>query len=315
MTALKASALPRADQPKSDVYSRITGRIVELLEQGVRPWTQPWKGGHAAGPVSRPLRHNGQRYSGINVLMLWIEAEQRSFESPIWMTYKQAQELGGQVKKGEKGTPVVYASSFKKSEANDAGEEIERDIHFLKEYWVFNVEQVADLPGHFYAQRGAEPACAKLERLAQAESFFAATKADIRHGGGSAFYQPAADFVQMPHLESFKDVESYYGTLAHELTHWTKHATRLNRDFGKKIKGDEGYAMEELVAELGASFLAAELGIEIEPREDHAAYIAAWLKALKNDKEFIFSAASHASKAVEFLHGMQPSPVETVAAP
>lgn len=271
MTAPQTSALPRATQPKSDIYSRITGRIVELLEQGVRPWLQPWKGGHAAGPVSRPLRHNGQRYSGINVLMLWIEAEQKGFQSPIWMTYKQAQQLGGQVKKREKGTPVVYAASFKKSEGDEAGEEIEREIHFLREYWVFNVEQIANLAAHFYAQRGAEPAAAKPERIAQVEAFFASTKADIRHGGGAAYYQPTGDFVQMPPLESFKDVESYYGTLAHEVTHWTKHASRLNRDFGKKIRGDEGYAMEELVAELGARFLAADLGIEIETREDHVA--------------------------------------------
>lgn len=301
-----ASALPSARETQADIYSRITDRIVGHLENGVRPWLQPWQGGHAAGPVSRPLRHNRERYSGINVLVLWMEAEARGFQAPLWMTFKQAQELKATVRKGEKGTPVVYASSFKKKEEDEQGQEAEREIKYLKQYYVFNVEQIEGLPAEYYAQAGAAPATETLTRIDSVEAFLTASGAEIRQGGGSAFYQPEGDYIQMPPLERFQDVQSYYSVLAHEAIHWTKHAMRLNRDFGKKVHGDEGYAMEELVAELGSCFLSADLGIEAEPREDHAAYIQAWLKALKNDKRFIFSAASHASKAAEFLHGLQP---------
>ena len=290
-------------QPRIDVYSRVTNSIVDALEKGVRPWLKPWHADHADGRVIRPLRHNGQKYSGINVLTLWRSAQLQGFVSPFWMTFQQAKELGGHVKKGEHGSPVVYASTFKKKDENEAGEEVEQDIPFLKEYTVFNSDQVADLPAHFYA---APPQPAeKLERIDRAEQFFANTKADIRTGGNRAFYAIDPDYVRMPPFEAFRDAESHAATLAHELTHWTRHASRLNRDFGRKKWGDEGYAMEELVAELGSAFLCADLQITPEVREDHASYIDSWLEVLKHDKRAIFSAASHASKAVEFLHGLQ----------
>lgn len=293
-------------QPRIDVYSRVTNSIVDALEKGVRPWLKPWHADHADGRITRPLRHNGQKYSGINVLTLWMSAELQGFVSPFWMTFQQAKELGGHVKKGEHGSPVVYASTFKKKDENEAGEEVEQDIPFLKEYTVFNSDQVADLPAHFYAAP-AQPA-EKLERIDRAEEFFANTKADIRTGGNRAFYAIDADYVRMPPFEVFRDAESYAATLAHELTHWTRHPSRLDREFGRKKWGDEGYAVEELVAELGSAFLCADLQITPEVREDHASYIDSWLKVLKDDKRAIFSAASHASKAVEFLHGLQPQP-------
>jgi antirestriction protein ArdC len=145
-----------------------------------------------------------------------------------------------------------------------------------------------------------------IDRLESVEGFFASTRASIQHGGSSGFYSPGRDIVQMPELPTFRDRESYYATLAHEMTHWTRHASRLDRDLGRKRFADAGYAMEELVAEIGAAFLCADLGITPETRPDHAAYIASWLKVLKDDKRAIFTAASHAQKAADYLHGLQP---------
>ena len=287
----------------SDVYTRITNQIVAELEQGVRPWMKPWDAAHVAGPVSRPLRANGKPYGGINVVMLWASAMEQGFTAPIWMTFRQAKELGAHVKKGEKGTLVVYASTITREEAGEEGEAQTREIPFMKGYTVFNVEQIDDLPAHYHAK--TEPRLNAQQRIENAESFFAATGADIRHGGNAAFYTPTADYVQMPPFESFKSAEAYYATRAHEMTHWTRHPSRLDRDLGRKRFGDAGYAMEELVAELGAAFLCADLELTPQIRDDHAPYIAGWLQALKNDKRAIFTAASHAQKAVDFLHGLQ----------
>ncbi|EGE55968.1 domain of unknown function DUF1738 [Rhizobium etli CNPAF512] len=298
---------------KSDVYQRVTDQIVAELEKGVRPWLKPWNAEHAAGRISRPLRSNLVPYQGINVLMLWSEAVEKGFAAPIWMTFKQATELGAHVRKGEKGSLVVFASSLTRTETDEAtGEEEEREIPFMKGYTVFNVEQIDDLPAHYYA-----PAQARLDpvqRIERADGFFAATSANIRHGGNMAYYSAATDHVQMPPFESFRDTESYYTTLAHEVTHWTKHGKRLDRDFGRKRFGDEGYAMEELVAELGAAFLSADLDLTPEVRADHASYIDYWLKVLKEDRRAIFTAASHAQRAADFLHGLQMSSDVTRAA-
>jgi antirestriction protein ArdC len=269
-------------------------------------WLKPWSAEHAAGRVTRPLRGNGQPYKGINVLMLWAEAELRGYSCPIWMTYKQAQELSGQVRKGEKGSLVVYADKITRPEGE--GDETAREIHFMKGYTVFNCEQIDGLPAHFYAK--AAPRGEPLQRIANAESFVTATRANVVHGGSRACYVFSTDNLHMPCLDCFRDAESYYATLLHELTHWTKHETRLNREFGRKRWGDEGYAAEELVAELGAAFLCADLGITPEPREDHAAYLASWLTVLKNDKRAIFTAAAYAQKAADFLNGMRGSNVE-----
>jgi antirestriction protein ArdC len=294
-------------QTRTDIYTRVTDRIVSELEKGVRPWLKPWNAENSAGRITRPLRHSGQPYQGINILMLWASAELQGYACPFWLTFQQAKELGGFVKKGEHGSPVVYASTFKKKETADDGKETEEEIPFLKEYTVFNAEQCEGLPKHFYAL--AEPPRDTLQRIEHAEAFFANTKADIRTGRNRAYYAIEADYVQMPPFETFRDAESHAATLAHELTHWTRHGLRLNREFGRKRWGDEGYAMEELVAELGSAFLCADLHITPEVREDHAAYIGNWLKVLKDDKRAIFTAASHASKAVEFMHGLQPQAV------
>lgn len=291
---------------RTDIYTRVTAQIMAELEIGVRPWLKPWNAEHAAGRITRPLRSNGQPYKGVNVLMLWMAAEMQGFAAPIWITFNQAKELGGHIKKGSKGSLVVYADRITKTETGDDGEEIDRDIFFMKGYTVFNVEQTEGLPAHFYAT--AAPQIDPIARIEAADLFFANTHADIRHGGNRAYYASEADYVQMPPFVSFKDAESYCSTLAHELTHWTKHAKRLDRDFGRQKFGDAGYAREELVAEIGAAFLCCDLGITPEPRADHASYVDHWLAVLKEDKRAIFQAAAHAQKAADFLHGLQPKP-------
>ncbi len=289
---------------KSDVYTRITETVLSHLEQGVRPWHKPWHADHAAGRITRPLRANGVPYRGINVLSLWMEAEANGYAAPIWITYKQAQELKAHVRKGERGSLVVYASKTTRTEIDTVtGNETERDIPFLKGYTVFNVEQVEGLPSQYYASipRALDP----VQRIASADTFFATTRATINHGGDRAYYNASQDFIQMPPFEAFKDAESYYATLAHEATHWTKHESRLNRDFGRKRWGDEGYAMEELVAELGAAFLSSDLALAQTVRTDHADYIASWIKVLNGDKHAIFTASAHAQRAADFLIGLQ----------
>jgi antirestriction protein ArdC len=294
--------------PSGDVYSRITDRIFGELEKGERPWLKPWNAEHAAGKITRPLRSNGVPYSGVNVLMLWSEAVDKGFSAPIWLTFKQAQELGAHVRKGEKGSLVVYANTLTKTGQNpETGEDEERKIPFMKGYTVFNVEQIEGLPAQYYAP-AVSPSLDGSQRIEQAEQFIRQTRAQIKHGGNRAFYSLDSDSVTMPPFEFFRDPESYYATLLHECCHWTRHPSRLERDFGRKKWGDEGYAMEELVAELGAAFICADLGVTPEVRDDHAAYIGSWLKVLKNDKRAIFSAAAHAQRAADYLHQLQSQP-------
>ena len=294
----------RARETRTDLYSHITDRIIADLERGVRPGFKPWIVGHTEGRIIRPLRHTGVPYCGINVLLLWSEAVARGFGSPHWMTFKQALDYGAHVRKGETGTLVVYADRFATTETDGNGVEREKVIPFLKSYVVFNAEQIEGLPARYLGT--VAPVVSAQERIAHAEAFFAATGSDLRHGGSQAYYASAVDYVQMPPFEAFKDAESYYATLAHEHIHWTRHPSRLDRDFGRTRFGDEGYAREELVAELGSAFLCADLALVPEPRPDHAAYIASWLKVLKDDKRFIVSAAAHAQRAADFLHGLQP---------
>ena len=187
--------MPRTE--KQDVYTRITNQIVSHLEKGVRPWVRPWNAEHAAGRITRPLRHNGKPYSGINVLSLWASAMAQNFAAPIWMTFKQASELDAHIRKGEKGSLVVYADSITRKETDEkTGDEIDREIPFLKGYTVFNVEQIEGLPEVYYAK--AAPTLDPVARIDHSEKFFAALGATIRHGGNRAFYSIAADAIQMP---------------------------------------------------------------------------------------------------------------------
>lgn len=303
-TTTKASRKRSATTKREDVYARITNQVIAQLESGVRPWMKPWDAEHAAGRICRPLRHNGEVYNGINILMLWESAEAQGFACPLWLTFKQAKGLGGHVRKGEHGSPVVFASTFSKTEEDDSGESVDKQIPFLKQYTVFNAEQCEGLPDRFYKLR--QTLNSDIERISHADAFIRKTGADIRESGNRACYVQSLDAIRMPRIETFRDAESFTATLVHELTHWTKHESRLDRDLGRKKWGDEGYAREELVAEMGAAFLCADLGITPELRDDHASYIDHWLSVLKKDKRAIFQAASLASKAVGYLHELQP---------
>lgn len=303
--------MPRpADHARPDIHARITRQIIEQLEAGVRPWARPWT---TSAATTRPLRHDGTPYSGINIILLWNEAASRGFTRSTWMTFRQAIAMGGCVRKGEHGATVVYANQLVRAETDEGGEEVETRIGFLKAYTVFNLDQIDGLGDHYPPTPDdiANPDA----RITGAETFFRNCRADLRHGGGSAFYAPGPDHVQMPDFASFHGAAGYYATLAHEMIHWTRHTTRLDRDMGRRRHGDPGYAREELVAELGAAFLCADLGLEPEPREDHAAYIGSWLRVLNDDTRLVFSAAAHAHRAVQYLHGLQPGQATTDGSP
>ena len=287
--------------PRIDIYTRVTAQIVAALEAGARPWCQPWRSVDGAGTLSRPLRLNGIPYRGINVLLLWAEAQEKGYCYSTWMTYKQAQELGANVRKGEHGTMVVYANTVARIETDDHGDEVEQSIPFLKAYTVFNIAQIENLPADLAPHRADE--AGSIELMEEPEAFFRATGASFRHGGSRAFFAPGPDYIQLPDPQSFKDLASYAATKAHELAHWSGHKDRLDREFGLRF-GDAAYAFEELVAELSSAFLCADMGISSQPREDHAAYLSSWLQVLKQDKRAIFSAAAHAQKAVDYLHSL-----------
>jgi antirestriction protein ArdC len=203
---------------RQDLYTCVTAKIIASLEQGARPWVKPWNSENTAGWISRPLRHNGTPYSGINILMLWGAAMELGFTSPTWMTFRQALALNAHVKKGAKGSLVVYADTFTANDEDENGQECDRQIPFLKGYTVFNIEQIEGLPEHYYAT--PQPRFTAIERIAHADAFFAATQADIRYGGSRAYYSQDGDYIQMPPIESFRDAEDLYGTLAHECIHY-----------------------------------------------------------------------------------------------
>ena len=287
---------------KQDIYTRITNQIVSHLEKGVRPWLWARNAEHAAGRITRPLRHNGKPYSGINVLSLWASAMAQNFAAPIWMTFKQAAELDAHIRKGEKGSLVVYADSITRKETDEkTGGEVDREIPFLKGYTVFNVEQIEGLPEVYYAK--VTPTLDTVARIEHADRFFAALGATIRYGGNRAFYSITEDAIQMPPFESFQDADSYYATLAHECTHWTgskgpaSTVTSAGIASGAKVTLSRNRLPN---SELKA--LCADLELALEPREDHASYIATWLKVLAADNRAVFTAAAHAQRATEFIN-------------
>jgi antirestriction protein ArdC len=295
----------KTDTDRTDIYTRITEKIVEDLQKGVRPWMKPWNAANTDSPITRPMRHNGQPYSGLNVLLLWSEQMSRGYSAATWMTFKQALELGGAVRKGETGSTVVFASRFTKSQSDGNGNEVDREIPFLKTYTVFNVEQIDGLPD-YYHHRPA-PSLDPVARIEAADRFFRNTGSVVRHGGNQAFYAPGLDMIQMPAFETFQDPASYYAVLGHEHVHWTAEKTRVGRDLSRYAKDLSERAREELIAELGSCFLCADIGIapELEPRPDHASYLQSWLSILADDKRAIFQAAAHAQRAVTYLNDLQ----------
>lgn len=297
-------------QDRTDLYQTVTDKVIADLEAGTVPWVKPWEGSGHAGLGLPENAATGRAYSGINILLLWASAMTHGRSSHVWLTYRQAQGLGAQVRKGARGTTIVHAGSFtpdaEKERAQAEGGEA-REVRYLKRYTVFHVDQVEGLEG--FAAAPPEPI--DPEHIhARAEALMAATGASISHGGGegpyaigsstgpNAYYMPGPDRIQLPHHASFTFPVEYYVTGLHELCHWTGHAARLDRNLTLS-NGSKDYAREELVAEMGAAFLCAAIGVT--PALRHADYLACWLKVLREDKRAIFRAASLASKAADFI--------------
>lgn len=286
-------------ETRIDTYQRITNTIVSALEAGTRPWMKPWSPSHVGSNFPRPLRCNGEPYRGINVLLLWLATAANGFEYERFMTYRQAQELGGQVRKGAKGTLIVkYGTVTRKAEA---AEDEDREIPYLKGYTVFNLSQIEGLSDEHYTAPTPLPIEQRIER---ADHFAAGTGAIISHGGDRACYIPAADRIQLPPFAAFVSPEAYYSTLFHELAHWTGAKGRLDRISSTNMQ-TKRYAFEELVAEITACFICSDLDIAASVRDESASYLASWLKCLKEDKKAIFRAAARAQAAADYLHGQQ----------
>lgn len=280
---------------KFDIYQAITNNIIESIEAGAGEFTMPWQRGiNGALPLNVS---SGKNYQGINTVNLWVTAMAKGYSSSTWGTYKQWAEKDAQVRKGEKSSLVVFYKQIKFKD-KQTGEEIERPM--IRASYGFNADQVDG-----YEEKPVEE-LEPIERIAAVDQFVKDTGATVKTGGNQAFYVPSKDYIQMPKSELFTGTktssreESYYSTLLHELTHWSGAEKRLNRTMGKRF-GDNAYAMEELVAELGAAFQCSQLNISLEPRADHAKYLANWLQVLKDDNKAIFAASSAAQKAVTYI--------------
>jgi len=287
---------------RANLYDEVTARIIGELEAGRFPWVQPWgRVDGASGGVGPALPRNAltaRRYSGVNVLILWGAVIEHGWPSQSWLTFRQALAAGGAVRKGERGTTVVYADRFvpetEKTRAAETGGDA-RSVAFLKRFTVFNVAQCEGLGPDLAPDPMPLPA---REIVPVAEAVIAASGVDVRIGGDKAFYEPGADFVQVPPQPAFFEQINFYRTALHELTHATGHASRLDRTLSTAF-GSKDYAREELIAEMGSAFLCAALGIV--PTVRHADYLASWLEVLREDNRAIFRAASAASKAADWL--------------
>jgi antirestriction protein ArdC len=279
-----------------DVYQRVTDAIVNAIEQGAGAYRMPWVVRQDKGfsPISIATV---KPYRGVNTLVLWAQSQSKGYTSALWGSYQQWQSLGGQVRRGEHGSPVVYWGTYE-SKNTPEDEQDERNGHlFCKGYMVFNLDQVdgCKLPKRF------EPKLSHNQRIERAELFFIEVGVLVRDGGNRAFHRPdTPEAVYMPGFDQFPDRVDYYSVLSHETTHWSSHVSRCNRRLGKRF-GDQAYAMEELIAELGSAYTMAGLELELTPRADHAAYINSWLRVLRSDKRAIFTAASQAQKAADWL--------------
>lgn len=289
-------------KPRIDVHQHITDQIVKAIEAGVDEFKLPWN--RPMGSIARPQNiATGQRYRGINVVTLWVEAQIRGYSVPVFGTYKQWQEAGCQVRRGEKASLVVFYKEYEVDPEPEA-ETDDGKRRVAKGYWVFNAEQVDG-----FEMPEAAPV-SPIERNARVDAFMSATGAEVRHGGQSAYYDPREDIIQMPDeglftgTDTSNATEAYYSTLLHETCHWTGHKSRLDRDLGMRF-GKDAYSAEELVAELGAAFLCADLQVTPSLREDHAQYIAHWIDIMKADKKAIFTAAAKANQALEWLQKKQ----------
>ena len=279
---------------KTDLYQTVTNTIIAALEAGNIPWIHPWRA-HPDQALPANLC-SGHRYRGVNVLLLNMVHRAHGYRLNRWMTFQQARSLGGCVRKGEHGTSVVFFKMLEVDAERPAPRDAEaRVIPLLRSFTVFNADQIDGLPEDLVA---TPPVPSTFEANEAAEALIQASGANIRHGGDRAFYRPSDDTIQLPPKASFVSPERFYGVALHELTHWSGHASRCNRPLSGR-QHIESYAFEELIAEMGSAFLCSHVGIHTELQ--HAAYLDSWLQALKNDKRLIFSAASLAQKACDFL--------------
>ena len=281
---------------KKDIFQRVTDMIVRAIEEGAGSYRMPWRtsGGFPNSPINAVSK---RPYRGINVLVLWATAQERGYKSGTWATYKQWSDSERKFERARNPQRRILEILRSRRGAQDGAADSEthaKKIPMARDYWVFNAEQV---DGYAPAE---VPKASKEERIESAEAFFHRVGIDVQPGGNRAFYQPATDSVHMPPFEAFKEPLFYYSVLCHETTHWSGAEHRLKRDLSGRF-GSESYAIEELIAELGAAFLCAELGLPTDPREDHAPYIPSWLKVLKSDKRAIFTAAAKAQRAADSI--------------
>ncbi|MCA0941918.1 ssDNA-binding domain-containing protein [Salipiger pacificus] len=277
---------------KFDVYQHVTDEIIAQIEAGTPPWRKPWTGG--AGGAQMPARFNGEDYRGINVLMLWATAASKGYASARWMTYRQAQELGAQVRKGETSATVVKFGTVERE--SDDGDE--KKIPYCRAYRVFNSDQIDGLPEDFYT-RPESPRDLGTTADPELEAFLARTGAAIHSSREPrAYYDIRADRIHMPPIETFLSAQAFYGTVLHELTHWSGAEKRLDRF--KRFSDRTAYAFEELIAEVGACMLGVQIGVAPE-FDQSASYVEGWVAAMKGDNRAIFRAASEAQKAVDFI--------------
>lgn len=295
--ALRAARSRHGGASRASLYDEVTDKIIAQLEAGCFPWAQPWSSAAAVPGLPRNAV-SGRPYSGVNVLILWGAVIEGGYPSQDWLTFRQALAAGGCVRKGERGHTVFYADSFTPDDAREGGEQQEgepRSIPFLKRFVVFNAAQCDGLPERLTADPTPLP---PREQHEQAEALIAATGADFRIGGARAFYDIDGDYVQVPPQPAFPHQIDFYRTALHELGHWTGSKERLGRDQSGRF-GSALYAREELCAELASAYLCAALGIV--PTVRHADYLGSWLAVLRADNRAIFKAASHASKAADYL--------------
>ena len=272
---------------QQSIYDNVTNRIIEELEKGAAPWVKPW---HATASEDQNIVSH-KPYQGINRIILGMSG----YTMPLWGSFKQWQALGGMVKKGEKGTQIVFYSPIKKEGINPENGQLEnKSYHCLKSYFVFNASQV---DGIDFVQ--PKPAIEQFNPVPALDDRILKTGATIKHGHNQAFYRPSEDFIGMPDKNIFKGEEHYYATVLHELTHWSGAKHRLDRTKGARF-ADAAYAFEELVAEMGAAFLCQDYGISGDLR--HADYIGSWLKCLRADNKAIFNAAALAQKAANYIN-------------
>jgi antirestriction protein ArdC len=292
---------------KRDLYEAVSARIVAELETGAAPWIKPWSSTPGANMPCNAATN--RPYSGCNVVLLWM-AQAAGYRTPRFLTFKQALDLGGHIRKGERGTKVYFVKQLKVSD-KDADDDITtRIVPLLRDYTVFNVDQCENLPERIAAPGAVKPRNSD-ERSAAIDAFLACTGASIREGSGEAYYLPGADFISLPQLEAFKNAAHFYSTAFHELGHWSGHKSRLARDLRHRFV-ERAYAAEELVAELCSAFLCAEFSIDGDLR--HAGYIQNWIGLLKADTRAFFTACSRAQAAADFLRGLVLAASAEVAA-